>query len=239
MKQPIEYIIGQISDLLLINGGFLDHPGLYTGEMGVALFFTRYARYTRNDLYLDYSYDLMEKAQNNIHWDTSINYKHGLTGVGSAIEYLVQNRFIEADTDDVLEEFDNRIFFTYNLPYLPVEEIMDIGYYAGWRMSGNSSKKDMIRQNILSQIENALIERSVNPICLQINRTSTPIGFENKTFAHCQALIANNEFWNKNIWLYDGLAGWGLSLLTELDGDDTWFPLIPNGRTHRFAPTNP
>ena len=42
------------------------------------LFFTRYARYTQNDLYLDYAYDLTGKLQNNIDRKTPIDYKDGL-----------------------------------------------------------------------------------------------------------------------------------------------------------------
>jgi hypothetical protein len=42
----------------------------------------------------------------------------GLTGIGSTIEYLVQSGYLNANTDDMLEEFDKRIFFTYNLSNL-------------------------------------------------------------------------------------------------------------------------
>ena len=80
------------------------------------------------DLYYDYAYELFEKIQNRIHRDSPINYKQGLSGIGSAIEYLVQNGYFNADTDEVLEDFDRRIFFTYNLPYLSVREIVDVGY---------------------------------------------------------------------------------------------------------------
>ena len=146
-KQDIHTIVRQISDILVMNGGFLDNPGLYTGETGLLLFFSRYARYSQNDLYFDYAYELYEKIQHRIHRATPINYKHGLAGIGSAVEYLVQNGFFNADTDEVLEDFDRRIFFTYHLPYLSENEIVEIGYYAQWRLSGNSVKKDMIRHS--------------------------------------------------------------------------------------------
>lgn len=145
----IQSILQQISDVLLINGGFLSSPGLYTGDMGPVLFFARYARYTQNDLYLDYCYELMEKLSNKIDRKTPIDYKQGLTGIGSAIEYLVQNGFFDDDTDEILEDFDKRIFFTYYLLCLSIDEIMDVGSYTMWRLSGNSSKKDMIQRNIL------------------------------------------------------------------------------------------
>ena len=165
-EQDIQSILQQISDVLLVNGGFLSNPGLYSGEMGLVLFFAHYARYTRNDIYLEYAYGLMEKLQERIHQETPINYKQGLAGIGSAIEYLVQNSFFEADTDEILEDFDSRIFFTYNLPYLSIDKIMDVGYYAFWRLSGNSMKKDFIRQTILPQI----VQKCDN-------NKNTPLGF--------------------------------------------------------------
>ena len=91
--QKINLIIQQISTVLLINGGFLNNSGLYTGEMDLVLFFSRFARFSQNDLYSDYAYGLIERIQRRIHRDTPINYKHGLTGIGSVIEYLVQNGF--------------------------------------------------------------------------------------------------------------------------------------------------
>jgi len=214
-------IIQKISDVLLMNGGFLSNPGLYTGEMGLVLFFTRYARYTQNDLYLDYAYGLMEKLQNRIHRDTPIDYKQGLSGIGSAIEYLVQNGFFEANTDEILEDFDKRIFFTYNLSYLSKEEIQSVGYYAAWRLSGNSAQKDMIRQIILPQIE----KHSFVP---DLHRKTIADSLIEKTYNRCLKLIDTSDFWSKDMGLKNGLAGWGLSLLTELDDDDSWFLLFPN-----------
>ena len=52
----------------------------------------------------------IEKIQNRIHQETPINYKHGLAGIGATIEYLVQEGYIEADTDDIPENIDDRLF---------------------------------------------------------------------------------------------------------------------------------
>lgn len=220
MEQNIQMALRRISNFLLLNGGFLNNPGLYTGEMGLVVFFTRYARYTQNEIYMDYAYGLMEKIQNRIHRETPVNYKQGLTGIGSAIEYLVQNDFFEADTDDILEDFDQRIFYTYNLSYLRVNEMKEVGYYAAWRLSGNSSQKDRIRKTILPQIN-----RFVAPA---LNETKIPEWVKEKTSGRCLELMTENNFWTNGPGLQDGLAGWGMSLLTGLDGDDSWFSLFPN-----------
>jgi len=226
--QDIQTVLQQISYVLLMNGGFLSNPGLYTGEMGLVLFFTRYAHYTKNDLYLDYAYDLMEKLQNRIHCDTPITYKQGLAGIGSAIEYLVQNNFFEADTDEILEDFDQQIFFTYNLPYLSIEKLLDIGYYAIWRISGSRSKKDMIQQTILPQIEKVVHDNSVIPAWHQLHQRKTPTFLAENTYSYCLELIAKNIFLGKDMGLDNGLAGWGMSLLTEIDDDNSWISLFPN-----------
>ena len=220
----IQSLLQQISDILLMNGSFLGNPGLYTGEMGLVLFFSHYARYTQDDLYLEYAYGLMEKLQTRIHRETPINYKQGLTGIGSAIEYLVQNNFFEADTDEILEDFDQRIFFTYNLPYLSIDEIMEIVYYALWRLAGNSSKKEMIRQTILPQIEKIIPNNSV----YQLRQNTIPSFLARKSYRYCLEFIVKNNFWGNDLGIESGLASWGNSLLTELDGDDSWFALFPN-----------
>ena len=235
-EQEIQSILRHVANILLINGGFLNNPGLYTGEMGLVLFFTRYARFTHNDLYLDYAYGLIEKIQRRIHQDTPVNYRHGLTGIGSATEYLVQNGFFEADTDEILEDFDKRIYFTYNIPYLPVEDMIDIWYYIQWRLSVNSMQQDKIRQFILPQIEKSMHHHSVDPATLAFHRKVIPAGFEEKTFDRCLNTSPDpskdgnlkSDFWNKELGLQNGLAGWGMSLLTEIDGDNTWFPLLPS-----------
>ena len=38
--------------------------------------------------------------------------------------------------------------------------------------------------------------------------------------------MMKNAFWNQEPVLENGLAGWGLSLLTELGYDDSWYLLL-------------
>ena len=87
-EQQNKSYLQRIANILLMNGGFLGNPGLYTGEMGLVLFFLRYVRFTQNKLYKEYSAGLIEKIQDRIHQETPINYKQGLAGVGSAVECL-------------------------------------------------------------------------------------------------------------------------------------------------------
>jgi len=234
-EQQIKTVLQRISNILLINGGFLNNLGLFTGEMGLVLFFFRYARFNQNSLYADYSYDLIEKIQSRIHQETPINYEEGLTGIGSAFEYLVQNGFVEADTDDILEVFDKRIFALNNLPFLPVEDIKGIGYYALWRMSGKSSstklatKKDRSLKSSLKKIETFLNKKGENPNDIPTVRNNLQL-LDEKNYSRLLDQLSKKDGVKKSLvrlGIQNGFAGLGLALLSRLDGDNSWTSLFP------------
>ena len=107
-----------IINTLLLNASFIDNIGLMHGKMGISIFFFHLALQTKNKIYEDYAGELIDEIYEEITDNTPVDFENGLAGIGWGIEYLVQNGFIEADTDEVLEEFDNRIFkeLIYNTP---------------------------------------------------------------------------------------------------------------------------
>ena len=257
-EQLIKSVLQRISNTLMINGGFLDNPGLYAGEMGIVLFFSNYYFFTQNDLYLEYSIDLIEKIQNRINQDTPINYKHGLAGIGSAIEYLVQEGYIVADTDDILEDVDDRLFPIKDLSHLPMEDIFGIAYYAIWRLSGKSALKAILLKTVLPPIVNIMSEWFEKNDLVHhplISFFKEVVAYENFDIMQDHPFLWNHlicrdspylktesynsfgEYFSNNdynsiskldLGIQNGLAGWGLSLLTELEGYDLWIALFPN-----------
>lgn len=266
-EQSIRLYIQRISNILMLNGGFLDNPGLYSGEMGVALFFFHYARFTQNDLYLNYGYYLIKIIQNRIHLETPINYKEGLTGIGSAIEYLVQAGYIKDDTDELLEDFDNRIFSVQKIPKLSIEDINSILYYAIWRISGSRSKRKIILNNLLQPVinimdecfsnhtstcfmidylkkvveneyNNSLIDKdpSIIPAWDRLFLMKNPNVFISYWFPRFHEIMIKNDIFSLStleLGFHCGLAGMGMTLLTELDNQMgiSWISLIQNDLT--------
>lgn len=108
----------RITNSLLLNASFIDNLGLMHGKMGITIYFFHLARETKNQIYEDYAGELIDEIYDEINIDTPCDFGNGLAGIGWGIEYLVQNRFIDADTDEVLEEFDKRIIheITYHTP---------------------------------------------------------------------------------------------------------------------------
>ena len=258
-EHQVNSYLQRISNYLMMNGGFLQNPGLFSGEMGLALFFARYAVFRQNELYSEYSFDLIEKIQNSIHQATPIDFKNGLTGIGSAIEYLVQRKFIKTDTDDILEELDNNIFSFFKMPHLSLDELLGIGFYALWRMSGGSVRTNMIQKKVLPKLvgivrdrsgsiaceyrtvdffeklvetENLdLLNPSVLPPALKLCTDQYRYGYEVNRYKRFMEQIPKNELYDNkalDLGLQNGLAGFGMALMTKLDGDDSWLSLLPN-----------
>ena len=94
---------------LTLNASFISDLGLFHGKMGCVLFFAEYTRYTHDEHYEEFANELLDEICEDITKDIPIGLENGLCGIGWGIEYLVQNGFLEGDTDEILEDFDNRI----------------------------------------------------------------------------------------------------------------------------------
>jgi hypothetical protein len=94
---------------LMLHAGFISDTGLYHGKMGLVLFFVHYGRYTGNSLYDDFAGELLEDICEDIHTEMPTDFENGLCGIGWGIEYLLQNGFMEGDSDEVLSDIDKKI----------------------------------------------------------------------------------------------------------------------------------
>jgi len=130
----------RIANVLLLNASFLDNPGLLNGKMGIAIFFYHYSRYSKNKIYEDYAGELVDEIYDEINTSTPVNFENGLTGIGWGIEYLVKNGFVQADTNEALEEIDCAIYrHRINSPVLinTGDDLFGYGFYHIARILGH------------------------------------------------------------------------------------------------------
>ncbi|MBN1117375.1 MAG: hypothetical protein JXA77_09240 [Bacteroidales bacterium] len=108
----------RITNTLLLNASFIDNIGLMHGKMGIAIYFFHLARETGMQIYEDYAGELIDEIYEEVHAKSPCDFENGLAGIGWGIEYLVQNNFIDADTNEVLEESDKQIVheITFHAP---------------------------------------------------------------------------------------------------------------------------
>jgi glycosyltransferase involved in cell wall biosynthesis len=109
-KQKVNERLRRIANVLMLNASFIDNLGLLNGKMGIAIFFYHYARYTGSKILEDYAGELIDEIYEEISTNTPLDFANGLTGIGWGIEYLEQKGFLEADTDEILQDIDKTVY---------------------------------------------------------------------------------------------------------------------------------
>lgn len=145
IKKKIDSRLQHIANVLLFNASFIDNLGLLNGKMGIALFFYRYARCTGNRIFEEYAGELVDEIYEEINTNSPIDFANGLTGIGWGIEYLINNSFVHADTDDTLIEIDNSVYSYSLLRHLLLDNGNDMfgyGHYFISRLSGHEYDDD-------------------------------------------------------------------------------------------------
>ncbi|MEA5009485.1 lanthionine synthetase LanC family protein [Clostridium tyrobutyricum] len=93
---------------IISNSDSLDNVGLYYGKTGISLALFEASRYLRNEVVEDKAFDILQ--QSLIFKDQNYSFENGLSGVGYVLCYLINNRFIEADFDEIFgKQFENII----------------------------------------------------------------------------------------------------------------------------------
>lgn len=110
MKNTNDEILLRIARLLMLHGSFTNNLGLIHGKMGIIIFFYHLSRYTGNKIFGDFAGEMIDEIYVEIHDHYPSNFENGLSGIAWGIEYLIQEKFVEADSNEVLEDLDKIIF---------------------------------------------------------------------------------------------------------------------------------
>lgn len=98
--------------LLLINSYNLPNLGLLSGKMGIALFFIHYSVKTKQPIFKDYAFDIIDKITNEINQYTTYGLDSGLAGIGWGVEYLLKNEYAKGIGVEICNEIDKKIMQT-------------------------------------------------------------------------------------------------------------------------------
>jgi len=85
---------------------------LYKGKTGLSLCYFILYTLTSNVAYEVKAKNLMDELSENISDVESLQFSEGLAGIGWAIEWLAQNDYIDANTDEILEDLDDELYKT-------------------------------------------------------------------------------------------------------------------------------
>lgn len=147
--ENIKTFLRQIADFFYTEKQIPYFPGLYRGKIGVAVFMCHYSRWSQQEKYNNFAFDLIEEAQKQMKGKSPVNYPYGLSGMGTGIAYMLQNQYFTADSDEILEDFDNILskHMSTIIDLSSFKQIIGIGRYFSIRIK-DSKKLDKITKMI-------------------------------------------------------------------------------------------
>lgn len=145
MKSKKDILLQHIANHLILHLHYLEDIGLFHGKMGIILFFAHYARYTNIAMYDDFAEELLNDLCENIPENSPINLEFGLCGIGWGIEYLIRNKFMEGNSNDILIDIDQKIMerdLRRIKDYSLATGLMGISCYIQFRLQGGNKNRD-------------------------------------------------------------------------------------------------
>lgn len=127
--------IDKIYNHLLLNATYLTDYGLYEGKTGCLLFFAHYAKQHGDEVNDEVVSNLIDDIFANVSCMPAYDLKHGVCGIGWAVEYLLQNHLQEGNSDEILFDLDNRIVKNGINNQIPQADVTGIIKYVATRLT--------------------------------------------------------------------------------------------------------
>jgi hypothetical protein len=108
-----EILLRRIANTILLNISEVSNIGLFNGKMGIALFLYHYSRIDKNQIYDKFAEELLDNVFLSLDRTLSADISNDLAEIGWGINYLIKNKFVDADAN-VLDEVDT---FLYELKH--------------------------------------------------------------------------------------------------------------------------
>ena len=149
----------------MLNIGYTNDIGLLNGKIGIAIYFYYLSRKTESDILDEYASELIDQATDSLNNQMSLDFETGISGIGWAIEHLIQSGFIAASADDILEEFDSKFQIQLIYETNDIENVISMIYYhvsrLRYRLEGDVNPTALrLKYNLISLVNEAEINNS-------------------------------------------------------------------------------
>lgn len=88
--------------------------GLLYGKIGKSIYHFLMYRLSNENGYEEEAERLLDEVISGVPDLFNTNFDHGLCGIGYGIEFLIQNNYVAGDSNNILTDFDDRIFRSFN-----------------------------------------------------------------------------------------------------------------------------
>jgi|SRR5690554_5695369 len=228
-KSNDKILLNRIANHLIINSSFLDNLGLFHGKMGIVIFFYHYARFTNNPIYDEFAGKLLDEIFEEIHDNLPIDFENGYLGIGWGIEYLAEQKFVNGDTNDILEDIDKKVMER------DIRRISDMSLNTGlegifhYVLARTHKNNDIIHLfdkeylNDLSKAINHIDKRMMSNSLLSLIPhfhqyiTLKPSNYNPLDYfasIYCDVILKNDKIYEWKLGLIDGCAGVGINRMS-------------------------
>ena len=94
---------------LIVDSIGMSDIGLFDGKMGIILSLITYSRKTKHKAIEEVADFLMNQVLESMTNISPLSFSNGLTGIGWAIEYLIQNGYMPGCGADICTDIDNKL----------------------------------------------------------------------------------------------------------------------------------
>lgn len=110
--------------------------GLATGRMGLCIYYYYLSRWEENKEYKLIAESLLDDIISQLSEIADVTVESGLAGIAIGISHLIEEKFIEGDINEILEEVDNVIFkklafliYKDTRKHIPKVDLIHLLYY--------------------------------------------------------------------------------------------------------------
>jgi hypothetical protein len=87
-----------------------DDFSLYHGQTGLAIVYFILSAISKNNFFYLRAEALVNNLGGHIANVQKLDFENGLAGIGWGVEWIVQNKYIEANTEEILEDLDDELY---------------------------------------------------------------------------------------------------------------------------------
>jgi hypothetical protein len=156
-----------INNLIFKNAHAERADGLLHGKMGIAIYLYHLGRALKDKKYNILANKLIDQVYDGIGQNSvKTDFENGLAGIAWGIEHLVQKGFLNADTDEVLRDLDDKIFqyisSTQSISIDLQNGLLGYGFYLLSRLQGKDlidpKDHDFLLKRLLIMVINSMYE---------------------------------------------------------------------------------
>jgi len=153
-------VVHKLKDYLLLNAYSLNSNGLINGKAGISLCLFELSQYLHDESLEDKAFELLQESLALSSKGDTINFEAGLSGIGFVLLYLIENRMLDADYEDLFDEQNQKILS--QLLKQSDFSVRDLSYVYFLELLSSLVKKEetcVLIDKIFADIEKSLCEQ--------------------------------------------------------------------------------